>query len=145
MVWGPGERAIAERVASAGGPRAHVSFPTTVKDVVALIEASSLLIGTDSGIAHIAAAVGTPSIVLYGSSDPRVWVSEAAECQVPLYVEGLDCLFCQRKECATHVCMERLTPERVMEEVEALRPRWSRALSGRARSRRAQPGGGPGR
>jgi ADP-heptose:LPS heptosyltransferase len=34
---------------------------------------ASAYVGNDSGISHLAAAVGTPSVVLFGPSDPQVW------------------------------------------------------------------------
>jgi ADP-heptose:LPS heptosyltransferase len=44
-----------------------------LKEVIALIAGSSLLVGNDSGPAHVAAALGTPLVVLFGASDPLVW------------------------------------------------------------------------
>lgn len=123
VLWGPGERDLAERVASEAGSGVSVAPPTDLKDLAALVEASSCLIGTDSGVTHMAEAVGTPSVVLYGPTDPRVWHPEDAERHVALYLDGLDCLFCNRKTCETHECMENLTPERVVEEILKLRAR----------------------
>jgi ADP-heptose:LPS heptosyltransferase len=37
-----------------------------------------LFVGNDSGIAHLAVAVGTPAIVLFGPTDPRVWAPRGA-------------------------------------------------------------------
>ncbi|MFQ5663639.1 MAG: glycosyltransferase family 9 protein [Terriglobia bacterium] len=45
----------------------------TLPELVALIEGGVLFIGNDSGPAHIAAALGRPVVVLYGSSDSTVW------------------------------------------------------------------------
>lgn len=42
-------------------------------EVKALLSGASLFIGNDSGPAHMAAAFGTPVVVIYGSSDPVVW------------------------------------------------------------------------
>lgn len=47
--------------------------PNELFDFVALIKQSRLLIGSDSAPIHIAGAVGTPSIALYGIEDPGVW------------------------------------------------------------------------
>jgi heptosyltransferase-3 len=45
----------------------------TIPDLVALIEGAQLFIGNDSGPAHVAAALGRPAVVLFGSSDSRRW------------------------------------------------------------------------
>jgi ADP-heptose:LPS heptosyltransferase len=37
------------------------------------LAAAQVYIGNDSGIAHLAAAVETPSVVLFGPTDPRIW------------------------------------------------------------------------
>jgi heptosyltransferase-3 len=41
--------------------------------VAALLEQCALFIGHDSGISHLAAAVGTPSLLLFGPTDPEIW------------------------------------------------------------------------
>lgn len=42
-------------------------------DLACWLATASLYIGNDSGITHLAAAVGTPTIALFGPTDPRVW------------------------------------------------------------------------
>jgi ADP-heptose:LPS heptosyltransferase len=42
-------------------------------EVKRLLAGASLFVGNDSGPAHMAAAFGVPSVVLFGSSDPRIW------------------------------------------------------------------------
>ena len=37
------------------------------------LASARLFIGNDSGISHLAAAAGTPSVVIFGPTDPRVW------------------------------------------------------------------------
>ena len=41
--------------------------------VAALLEQCAVFIGHDSGISHLAAAVGTPSLLLFGPTDPEIW------------------------------------------------------------------------
>ncbi|MCK4547388.1 MAG: glycosyltransferase family 9 protein [Candidatus Eisenbacteria sp.] len=121
ILWGPGENLLAEQISEAAGDGVFIGPRANLKELAAMVEISSMLIGTDSGVTHVAEAVGTPSIVLYGPTDPRVWHSDDTERHVALYLDGLDCLFCNRKFCETHECMDNLTPERVMEEVQKLR------------------------
>ena len=47
--------------------------PPSLPDLAGLIERADLFIGNDSGPGHIAAAVGTPTVALFGPTDPRVW------------------------------------------------------------------------
>ncbi len=45
----------------------------TLPEITALASRAAIFVGNDSGIAHIAAAVGTPSVVIFGSSNIKVW------------------------------------------------------------------------
>ena len=40
-----------------------------------------LYVGNDSGVTHLAAAAGCPTVALFGASDPRVWAPRGAQCQ----------------------------------------------------------------
>lgn len=70
VLWGPGEEALATEVA-AGAPGAAVVSPkTTIADLVALARRASLMVSGDTGPTHIAAAVGTPLVGIYGPTRP---------------------------------------------------------------------------
>src|SRR4029077_5114653 len=45
----------------------------SLEEIKALLAGAALLIGNDSGPAHMAAAFGLPIVVLFGSSDPEIW------------------------------------------------------------------------
>lgn len=47
--------------------------PPGLLELAGLLERADLFIGNDSGPGHIAAAVGTPTLSLFGPTDPRVW------------------------------------------------------------------------
>jgi lipopolysaccharide heptosyltransferase I len=66
VVWaGPAERAMAERIAAAGS-MVSVAPPTTLPELAALARRAKLFVGADTGPLHLAAAVGTPCVGLYG-------------------------------------------------------------------------------
>jgi lipopolysaccharide heptosyltransferase I len=67
IVWaGQAERAMAERVAAAAEGTARLAPPTTLSELASLGRRARLLVGADTGPLHLAAAVGTPCVGLYG-------------------------------------------------------------------------------
>jgi ADP-heptose:LPS heptosyltransferase len=59
-------------------------------EVKSLLATAGLFAGNDSGPAHMAAAFGVPSVVLYGSSDPVVWAPWRTDSEVIVDPAGLD-------------------------------------------------------
>jgi lipopolysaccharide heptosyltransferase I len=70
ILWGPGEEHLADAVVAASGRTAVAAPPTRVPDLVALSRAAALVISGDTGPLHIATAVGTPTVSLFGPTDP---------------------------------------------------------------------------
>jgi len=69
-LWGPGERNLADEVVATSQGAATVAPETGLRDLVALSRAASLMVSGDTGPTHIAAAVGTPVVALFGPTDP---------------------------------------------------------------------------
>lgn len=93
---------------------------TTLTDVIDLIAAAKVSVSNDSGLMHVAAAVGTPIVGVYGSTSPENTppLSENRE----LVWLGLDCSPCHQKECPLgHLnCLNTLDVGRVLASVERL-------------------------
>ncbi len=71
---GPGEEALARHVAALGGlPAEAVVSGLSLRALTGLVAASRLLLSPDTGVAHLATAVGTPSVVLFGPVAPDLW------------------------------------------------------------------------
>ena len=71
VLWGPGEQEIAHRVVAESGGAAEASPPTTITDLVGIARSARLMISGDTGPLHIAAAVDTPIVALYGPTRPE--------------------------------------------------------------------------
>lgn len=71
VLWGPGEEALAQSVVDASGGAARLAPATVIADLLGLSRAASLMISGDTGPLHIAAAVGTPIVALFGPTDPE--------------------------------------------------------------------------
>ncbi len=75
-----------------------------------------LVIGNDSGPIHLAAALGTPVIAIFGPTDPKRTGPYGANHKI--VSSGLNCQPCFRKKCRfkDHSCMQAITPEMVLAE-----------------------------
>ncbi len=79
VLWGPGERPLADSVVASAPGAALPSPETTIADVVALARGATVMVSGDTGPTHIGAAVGTPIVGLYGPTRPErngPWLSE---------------------------------------------------------------------
>ncbi len=101
----------------------------SVPELAALLEQADVLVGADSGPAHLAAAVDTPAVVLFsGTNRPRQWRPRGEHVRVIRHQQA--CSPCHRHRCPreSHPCMRLLRPRRVAAEVAGLlreRPRRS--------------------
>ena len=66
VLWGPGEQALAQQVASASDGAADPGPATSIADLFAIARPARILISGDTGPLHIGAAVGTPLVALFG-------------------------------------------------------------------------------
>ena len=71
VLWGPGERELADHVVAEARGAAVLAPQTTIADIVALARAAAIMISGDTGPTHIGAAVGTPIVGLYGPTRPE--------------------------------------------------------------------------
>jgi ADP-heptose:LPS heptosyltransferase len=70
VLWGPGEENLARTVVELSRGAARLAPATDIGEMIALARAASLLVSGDTGPLHIAAAVGTPIVGIYGPTSP---------------------------------------------------------------------------
>ena len=70
VTWGPGEEELAERVVATSAGAARRAFATTLLEYVELARRARLVVAADTGPLHLACAVGTPVVALFGPTDP---------------------------------------------------------------------------
>jgi len=130
VLCGPSERDAANRiVALARRPGVHslADFPVSVGLTKACIRRADLLVTTDSGPRHFAAAFDRPVVTLFGPTHVA-WTetdhAKAVHLQVPV-----PCGPCQKRTCPLghHRCMEELTPAMVFAAASELLARHERA------------------
>lgn len=71
LLWGPGEKHLAEAIASHMQEKGMMAPLTTLKELMPLIKRCRLFISGDTGPLHLAAALGVSTVALFGPSDPQ--------------------------------------------------------------------------
>jgi predicted lipopolysaccharide heptosyltransferase III len=120
VITGPKETALVDALQRKSATPIAALTNLTLPEVTALLSQARLFVGNDSGIAHIAAAVETPSVVVFGSSNRahwRPWATRPAE----MVFDELDCQPCHGYYCEKFdqpECIRGVAVERVMAAVE---------------------------
>ncbi len=115
--WGPGEEDLASRVVAASGGAAARSFPTTLLDYVEIARRARLVVAADTGPLHLACAVGTPVVALFGPTDPARNGPFASDDVVVRRAPA--CAPCYSRTCARHAgVMDGISLEEVRAAVE---------------------------
>lgn len=115
IVEGPAEPGLAREIAdSLPAGEAFVAEALPLPVLAALIGRSSIFIGNDSGIAHLSAALGVRSIVLFGPTLPRHWAPLGRHVTVIRNADG--CSACL-DGAGSHTCLAAVTVDEVIRAV----------------------------
>lgn len=97
----------------------NLTGKTSLKELAGVLSLSSLHVGVDSAAPHIAAAVGTPTITIYGPTDWRDWAPQGEIHSV--VTPDRDCIPCYQKGCdgsGTSKCLKELAVDKVERAVQ---------------------------
>jgi heptosyltransferase-2 len=100
----------------------NLAGATSLPDVVDVLSIAERVISNDSGLMHVACALGRPVAAIYGSTSPEFTPPLAQDAVILRQL--LDCSPCFQRECPLgHLrCLRELTPERVIAAVVAQTP-----------------------
>lgn len=123
QVWlfgSPADQATGAIIASEIGPGCvNLAGETTLLDAIDLLALCQSVVTNDSGLMHVAAAVGTPLTALYGSTSPGF--TPPLSQQASIVQLDLDCSPCFKRDCPLghKNCLNQMTPEMVYQTVIA--------------------------
>lgn len=123
LLGSPKDRPVAEEIAAlAPGTCHNLCGTTNLEQAVDLIALAELVVCNDSGLMHVAAALGRPLVALYGSSSPGF--TPPLSNQAAILSLDLPCSPCFKRECPLgHLdCLNRLDPGRVLDACLARLP-----------------------
>jgi heptosyltransferase-2 len=119
-VWvlgGPDEKPLATQIIADAGPLAGDLTGSDLRGAILALAAADVAISNDSGLLHVAAALGTPAVGIFGPTSPWHWAPLnpiAAAVQAPV---RLDCQPCHKPTCRMqhHRCMRDISADQVLD------------------------------
>jgi heptosyltransferase-2 len=129
VVGGPEDAVLGEEIVRAvgrtGGRAVNACGKLTLRQSAALIGAARVLVTNDSAPLHVATAMGTPIVAVFGPTLPEFGFGPIKIGDVALGVAGLDCRPCSRHgppRCPLghHRCMRHLAPEVVAAAIDEI-------------------------
>jgi heptosyltransferase-2 len=111
---------VAAAVATSASTRLiDLTGKTDLAQAVAVLSVIDLLVSNDMGLAHVSAALNTPTVTIFGPTNPettRPWGHNAV-----IVREPVECSPCMLRDCPIdHRCMTRIPPEAVLGVVEEI-------------------------
>lgn len=117
VLWGPGEKDKALELQKLTKNKSLLIPPTNLKQLAAILKKTKLMVTSDSGPMHIAAAMKTPCVALFGPTNPNLQ-GPYGNIHTIVRNEDLDCLQCNLTICSHTSCMNHLTAETVITAIE---------------------------
>jgi 3-deoxy-D-manno-octulosonic-acid transferase/heptosyltransferase-1 len=109
---------VEELIKRADSGAVTVAGKTSLRELAVLMKMASFALTVDSGPMHIAAAVGTPVVALFGATAP--WRTGPYGKKHIVIRKELECAPCFKRECADARCMTMITPKEVADAIGGL-------------------------
>lgn len=120
VIGGPDEGRLAAEITSAGGPFARDLTGPDLRNAILALAAAKAAVSNDSGLLHVAAAVGTPAIGIFGPTSPWHWAPLNPLAAVIETRTEVPCRPCHKPTCRLrhHRCMRDIPAAQVLDAVE---------------------------
>jgi len=120
ILWGPGDESDSNYIKSILKDDAVLIPEVKIGKLSALIKNCDIVIANDSGPMHIAAALGVPTLGIFGPTNPKAHGPYSPNSDYVIK-EDLHCIICNKLECPyDHECMRQLPVEKVLSKFENL-------------------------
>ncbi len=122
LIGAASERDSAERVMEQMKIKGAINFAgrTSMMELIGLLNASDLIVTNDTGPAHIAAALGRPTLTIFGPTNEFETAPTGMRAEM-VRAEGVECARCMLRDCPIdHRCMTRITADEVFERAREM-------------------------
>jgi ADP-heptose:LPS heptosyltransferase len=116
VLEGPAEEGLGQDLAAALRPGAYLARHLPLRLLAAVLRHCRFFVGNDSGMAHLAAGLGRPCVVLFGPTSPVNWAPIGRRIQV--LRNTLGCIACEHEPAALHTCLNNISWETVWESTQ---------------------------
>lgn len=118
IIWGPGEREEATRLAAMAGEGVELACQTDIAQLYALLAQCSLYIGGDTGTTHLASAAQIPVVAVFGPTD--FVVNRPYSGKSVIIRKDIPCSPCKNKNCKTRECLTSISVDEVFDAVKKI-------------------------
>jgi heptosyltransferase II len=121
VIGGPAEKEIAAEIVAADPAHVRNLTGADLRNAILALAAADLAVSNDSGLLHVAAAIGTPAIGIFGPTSPSHWAPLNPLAGVIETTSTLPCRPCHKPHCRLlhHRCMRDISAERLSEAARA--------------------------
>ena len=120
LIIGPADRKVAEEILSfLGNKKIILLEQLSLLTLAAIISKVRVFLGNDSGISHLAAALGVPSFVIFGPTNANIWKPWGRE--VRTFIPKVSCAPCndeERRNCLERICLKSIKPKEVIKKLK---------------------------
>jgi heptosyltransferase-2 len=111
---------LATEIASAAGPAARDFTSPDLRNAVLALKLASAVVSNDSGLVHVAAAIGSPTVGIFGPTSPWHWAPLNPLAAVIETTTDVPCRPCHKPTCRLvhHRCMIDIPPGQVLAAVQ---------------------------
>jgi heptosyltransferase-2 len=120
VLGGPAEKQLASSIVAGNGPSVRDLTGSDLRDAVLALAAADVAVSNDSGLLHVAAAIGTPSIGIFGPTSPWLWAPLNPLAGTVAATTELPCRPCHKPVCryGHQRCMQDIPAPQVLAAVE---------------------------
>jgi heptosyltransferase-2 len=120
VIKGPGEDDLAEAVRQDSRAEIALLPLLPIRTVAAVLDACEAVVANDGGILHLAAALGKPTVGVFGPTEPEIWFPYEGRGPFALVTRGADCAPCHKHFCDGLECLRDIEPADVLARVEGV-------------------------